>query len=514
MGQASTNNTTLSFAIEVTQGVPGTEWKLLQPNSIDSFSANISTAERNPISKNRQREKGVIIDLESNPSFGADLTMDSFRDFLEGFMFSVSDNGDIMDLKVSAANTTTDTYTIETLSSSQQGRLKSGSLVYVSGFVNNANNGIKTIVSSTATTITVAENLITETASARISFAGARYSAGHSLTWTWDAVNKRATLADTGVGTELAALGLQVNQLVHVGSVTAIDQPYQNGFQSSAANDMVGYARVSSITANAVVFSQVDAALQFTDATAPITAVDILFSEFVQNVPVDNSKFLQRSYSMEAAFDNLSATNETHYVYSVGNYANELTINVDLTSLSTLSYGFIGEDTALPVKVADRKIGANTPKLPSKTAGFSSQSDFARLIITDVDDEGLTTFFTNMSVTINNNVNPVKVLNKLGSQFVVPGNLNVDIDTEVVFTEPKVLEVIRTNERVKFDLIMRNTDGVFSIYIPSMTLGGGDLQLPENDVVRLAVQGQAYRDEVFNISMAVSIIAVPLPQTA
>jgi hypothetical protein len=515
MGHASTNNTSLSYAIETSTGVASTQWKLLQPNAIGSFSANIETVERNPISKNRQRLKGTIVNLTSNPSFDSDLTIEAFRDFIEGFMFARSINGDIADLTASAASSSPVRYTVETLDASQQLRLTDDSLVWVTGFASAGNNGLKQVVSSAATTVTVEGSLTAESSTvARLAFAGFRFNAGSTVSWTWDAGNKQATLAGvTGVGTNLTALGLRRGQLVHIGSVATVGGAYQNGFQNSVANAMVGYARVAIINANSIVFEQVDTALQFTDASIA-TAVDILFTEFIRNVAVDDANFIQRSYTMEGAFDNLDSTNETHYTYSIGAHANELTLDVGLNSLATMSMGFVGTNTLPPVKVADRKSGAATPKLPVKTAGFSSQADFARLRLTDVDEDGLTTFFTNMTVSLNNNINAIGVLNKLGAQFITPGNFNVDIDTEVVFTNPDVLARIRNNTRVKFDLIMRNDDAVFSIFIPSMTLGGGDLQLPENDVVRLAVTGQAYIDEILGISAAISLIAVPLPQLA
>ena len=65
MARVLTNTTALAYAIESSQGVlPGSpSWKSLEPNGINSFGAEITTVARSPISKNRQRRKGTVVDL-------------------------------------------------------------------------------------------------------------------------------------------------------------------------------------------------------------------------------------------------------------------------------------------------------------------------------------------------------------------------------------------------------------------------------------------------------------------
>ena len=85
-----TNNISLAYAIETSFGVlpASPEWKLLEPNDITTFGATITTVPRAPIAKDRQRRKGTVTDLESNAEFEHDLTLESFIDFAEGFVFA------------------------------------------------------------------------------------------------------------------------------------------------------------------------------------------------------------------------------------------------------------------------------------------------------------------------------------------------------------------------------------------------------------------------------------------
>lgn len=105
MGRILTNNTSLSYSIETALGVAGTSWSLLEPNEISTFGTEITTVARDPISKNRQRRKGTVVDLDSAVEFDHDLTLSAFDDFVEGFLFASSKNGDLEFLGAPATGT-------------------------------------------------------------------------------------------------------------------------------------------------------------------------------------------------------------------------------------------------------------------------------------------------------------------------------------------------------------------------------------------------------------------------
>lgn len=515
MGRVLTDNTGLSYTIETSLGVAGTEWFLLEPNDLTQFGSTISTTARNPISKSRQRRKALTTDLDSGAGFEEDVTLSAFRDFIEGYCFATAINRDVTQLTATAAETTADSYTgLTALTASQADKFEIDTLLWVTGGLNSANNGLKAVdadIVTSATAITVAENLVDETASFRISFAGHRIATADTVTWDWDGTEKQATLNSTGIGTALQALGLTAGELVHIGSIASAGGAIQNAFENSAANDMFGYARAISFTADTVIFDQVVTALQFDDLTDPATPVDILFGEFVRNVSVDDPDYLERSFQFEGEWPNLGQAGGDEYEYALGNFCNTMAINLPLTDKATITFGFTGTDTEPPVASASRKTGAANAQRPTQVAGFSTATDIARLRITDVDEDGILTDFNNITLTINNNVTPEKVLGTLGARFINAGDFDVSMTSTLIFTDSGPISAIRNNLTQRMSFIIKGDDGVIGVDIPSMTLSDGGRDFPRNESIRINLTGNAFEDATLNTSIGVSIIPVPLP---
>lgn len=511
MGRVLTNNVGVAYSIESALGVAGTTWKQLEPNDIPAMGAEITTVARSPISRSRQRRKGTITDLDSTVEIEHDLTMSVFRDFVEGFAFARGVNSDVTELAAASATTGPNTYAgLTALVVAQAPKFNINSLLWVTGGASQ-NNGLKSVsvaAATTNTTLTVNETLVAETAAIRLSFAGRRIPSASTPTWDWDGTNRIATLASTGLGTALALLGLTVGQMVHVGSIATLGGAVQNAFQNALANDMYGYARVRSISANAVVFDKVAARLQFDDLTAPATPVDLVFGEFIRNVPVGNADYLERSFQFEASFPNLGTAGAENYEYAIGNFCNEVSFELPLADKATASFNFIGTDTEPTTAV--RKSGASAAALPLRTAALNTSADLARLRINRVDDTGLTTDFKSITLTLNNNVSPEKVLGKLGARFMNTGNFEVDVEAQVLFSSPDVTAAIRQNTTVTMDFILQNDDGAIAVDLPSITLGGGDREFPANESVLMNVNTQAFADPVLNTSIGVSLFPVPL----
>ena len=506
MSRVLTNATGLAYSIESALGVAGAVWRDLEPNSIGNFGSNITTVAPSPISKNRQRQKGFITDLDSSVDFEADLTLSGIRDFIEGFCFAKATNDSVAEIGVSAATVTTNIYTVASITAAQAAILKVGALVFGRGFTNADNNGLQSVktvptVSTNSGPLEVNEDLVTEAAAlgkANLYFTGYRVPITPAVTWTYASGSKRGSLAQTGIGTKLAAMGLTVGQVVHIGSKTG------NGFGST-----VGFARVVSFTAGTVVFDKLDAALQ-ASVSSVTTAVDILFGQFIRNVPTDDmDNYEERSFHFEANYPGLETDGTpTPYRYAEGNYPNTVGFGLPLSDRATMSMAFIGIDTGNPV--ATQLTGADAALSPKMNKRFNTTSDIARLRITETDEDGLTTDFKSITLNISNNVSPEKVVAKLGAKFMNFGNFDVGIEAQVLFTEGAVLTKIRDNETVAMDFVLQGEDGAVIVDIPAMTLGGGNLEFPINETVLLNTTGQAFEDETLGISLGVSLIPSPV----
>lgn len=528
MGRVLTNHTATAVAREESRGVlPGSPvWKTLEPNDLTDVGAELTTTPRSPISKLRQRRKGVITDLDSSFAYAADLTVDVIVDFIEGFLFVTSTNND---LTFRAAPALTTGYTIPAATAAQAAKIQFTSggpitLLFARGYANTVNNGLKPLTADTALAgvlLAVAGN-VTETppTNSEVSVGGIRAEAGDL-----------ALAVSAGIGTltsgngasvtpiDFTTLGLTVGQRIHVGGLLAANR-FGSTASGSGTGDSFGGARIRVIAAGSLILDKLDATLTASDGTdtgsaGAEVAVDLLFGRFIRNVSVDDSEFLEQYFQFELELPNLYETDPptpvaepNGYIYAIGNLANELVVELPGQDKATVTVGFIGTDTEDPVDGASRKTGASTPIAPLFTGAFSTALDIARLRIEEVDYTGLTTDFRELTATFNNNVSPEKVLGVLGARFLNTGNFEVDIDAVVLFTNPEVPAAIRNNTTVSMDWIVRNDDGAMHFDIPSMTMGSDGYEFPVNESVRLALTCLAFVDSFFGTSLGVSLFPV------
>ncbi|MES0340682.1 MAG: phage tail tube protein [Candidatus Humimicrobiaceae bacterium] len=484
MGRTLTNNFGLQYAIEASIGVlPGTPiWKILEPNAISTFGATITTVERSPISAERQRKKGVITDLDSAVEFDADLTIEHFDDFIEGFVFSSF----IGPEEMIPTATTISAYTIPTGTAHPQ-----DTLVFARGWTNPENNGLKVVDTGSTTTSVPIEGagLVVET-------PPATQNATLEVTGFRFALNDLEIDADGNLITtvkDFAELGLTPGQSIWVGGDVALNQ--------FATADDKGFARVVVIETNKLTIDKTSQVFTIDDGDTK--EIELYFGRFVRNVTVDDGDFLERSFTFEGAYDNLAEPGPGDaYEYAKGNFCNTFGWDLPLTDKSTFTASFVGTDTEPPTETRDPE-GGNAIQVV-QSSPFNTSTDIARLRIQEADETGLTTDFKSITLTLNNNVSPEKVLGLIGARYMNSGNFEIDMETQLVFTDPDVIAAIRNNDRVTMDFAVRNDDGVILIDIPSMTLGAGDREFPVNESILINITGQAYGDTTFGTSIGVS----------
>ncbi|BAO53118.1 virion protein [Pseudomonas phage KPP23] len=481
MGRVLTNNTSAAYAREQTPGIlPGAPvWRQLEPNSYGDAGATITTVARNPISRGRQRRKGTVTDLDSQFNFDGDLTLSHLEDFIEGFAFARFAGGAVF-----APTEVTDTsYKVQA-----GGALPAGALVFARGFVNPSNNGLKPVVAgSTATDINVA-GLVEEAnvaANAEVAVAGVRAGAGDLK------IDAQGNLTSTAL--DFTTLNLNPGQAIWIGGEAA-----ENRFNGAANR---GFVRVRKVEANKLTIDKRNQAFSV-DAGAG-KSIDLYFGRFVRNVSQEHTDFLEQSYQFELAYPGLAVDGSESYEYLLGNYCNELTVDMPLTNKATMSFGFIGLDTPPPTTV--RAPGADQAIIPNKTAAFNTTADYVRLRITEIDETGLTTDFKSMNLSLNNNVGPEKVLGRLGARYMNAGNFEVGLETQLIFTDARVVEAIRQNQTVTLDFAMRNEDGAFLVDIAAVTLGDGSKEYPVNESVLINITCEAFADPVLNTSLGITI---------
>lgn len=524
MGRTLTNSTALAVARQQSKGVLGGSptWFGLEPNNITQLGPQLESVSRNPISKNRQRRKGGVVGLSSGFEYEADTTIDVLQLFLESFFMSTAVNGDLTFI---GRNVGAGGYSIPAASAEQASRLQftSGgpiSLVYGAGYANAANNGLKPLSADTAaagTTIAFA-GAVVETAptNAQISLAGIRAEAGDlalSISGTVGTLSSGNGSSTNPI--DFTTLGIVKGMRIHIGGLTSA-----NRFFGVGPVESYGGARVRTVEADEITIDKMDATLVASDGTTTgaggtEVAVDLLFGRFVRNVPVDSSEFLELYQQFEAEYPNLFETEPPTpvaepdgYEYAVDNLSNTMEWAMALKDKSTVTFGFVGTDTEAPVDGASRKTNADSPITPLFTGMLNTSSDFARLRLEDVDEEGLSTDFKELTVSINNNVGPEEVLGLLGAKYLNYGNFEVDIETVLLFTSGLVPARIRDNTTVSMDWMLTNDDGAVHTDIPSMTISSDGREFPVNESIRINLTGTPFMDSFFGTSIGVSIFPV------
>jgi hypothetical protein len=520
MARVLTNNVSLAYAIESSIGtLPGSPtWRVLEPNDIGRFGAEITTVARRPISKNKQRRKGTVTDLTSGVEFNGDLTMSAFQDFAEGFVFAEWANTEFYLRATGAVNppsatATTDVFNIAAASTLLGGKLVyalggAKSLLFAKGYAQSANNGLHVLdadVAPTDTTASVASTLVTETppTSASLVVAGVRVIDA-DLTFTKS--GSTATLVSAADITNWATLGIQAGMFIHIGSADA-NGAVQNALSDSTADDTYGYARVSSVSGATLNLDKLDPNLAASADNSGTGVADILFGRFLRNVAVDadadDNRYLERSFQFEATYPDLGGVGTDKYEYAAGNFANEMSLNLPLADKATVDFGFVGTDTEPPTTT--RATNADSAILPNKVVALNTSTNIA-VLSTDVVSAVSDVCFKSLTLTINNAVTPEQCLGTLGAAFVNSGILEVSLSGQMLFTDSAIVSAVRNNTTVTFLAIIANEDGALCLDLPSMTLGGGDKEFPVDQSVLVNLTGETFEDATLGTSIGISMI--------
>jgi hypothetical protein len=482
--------------------LPGSPaWFELEPNDITTFGVTTSNESRSPISRARARRKGAVVDLDSAVEVSADLTLTMLRQGVEEFLFAKSAGAPAF----ITTSTTSTSYVVPALSAADAAKFTfvaagAASLVFARGFSTNANNGLKPITAlpaAGATTIVVGgTNVVAETPPVtdlvEVAVAGVRTAAGD--------VKIDVSGHLTSIALNFTTLGLVVGQVIHVGGVDALNQ------FANPAN--TGFARIKTIAANKMTLEKRQQA--FVQEQQTTIAVDLLFGQFVRNVPSDHADFQQPSTQFELASPGLMAGDATGYEYAVGNWADALSIGIPLSGKATLTMGYVGTNTTLP-SIA-RATNAVNAKQGGQTEAFGTASDIARLRVQEVDELGLSTDFKSATFTLSNNVAGEKFIGTLGPKYMSAGNIEVDVEHQMLFSNPEVPEAIRCNRTVGFDFALRNGNGGAVFDLPTGTLNGGDREYPANQSVLMNSTFAAHQEDRLDFTVGVSFFPALPPQ--
>lgn len=481
INKIDSNVTGLAFAEEecLKQLPANPVWYGLEPNSYSDFGGELSTVARAPIDPSRQNKKGTITDLDASGGFNTDFTKSNLTRLLQGFFFadarepSTTQPLNAAAIAITAVDAATKTYTL----ASGGAQFVAGQLIFASGFANAGNNGLKTVASSTGTTVVVSETLTDEaapTASAKFERVGGQLAAGDVNLAVVDGI---PSLVSTT--TDFSTFpGLFAGKWIFLGGDATVNRFANN----------VGYARIKSIAQRAIVFDETT----WTPVTESGAAKSV---RFFAGVAIKNEKdpalIKRRSYNIERQLG--QGLNGTQAEYLEGAVANEFTLNVPQADKLNADLTFIACDNTHRSGDADDEIkdGARVPA-PGEDA-YNTSSDIYRIKMSVIDPAAsnpaaLFGYVSEANVSINNNVTPNKAVGILGAFDTTAGNFEVAGSITAYFTTVAAVKAVRANADVGLSIIGASKNSGFIFDIPLLGLGGGRLNVEKDAPITVPLE--------------------------
>lgn len=467
------NITGLAFAEEQTlKTLPGTPiWYGLEPNSYSDFGGELSKVVRAPIDPSRQNKKGAVTDLDASGGFNVDFTRTNLSRMLQGFFFADARelpntqplNG--TQVAITAVTGSSKTYA----AASGLASFAAKQLVFASGFSNSANNGLKTIASSTASTAVVAETLADEAsppAAAKLQTVGFEFAAADI-----NAVINSGIPGLSATAADFTTLpGLIPGAWVFIGGDAATNKFVNN----------VGYARIKSIAAKLLSFDDTTFVPQAETGTGK--SIRMFLGTIIKN---ENTPALikRRSYNIERQLG--AGANGTQAEYLVGAVANEFTLNVPQADKLNADVTFVACDNTYVSGDPGDVLKTGTRVASPGEDAYNTSSDIYRIKMAVLDSttsnpSALFGYVSEANISINNNISPNKAVGILGAFDTSAGNFEVGGSITAYFTTVSAVKAARANADVGLSIIGASKNAGFVFDIPLLGLGGGRLNVEKD----------------------------------
>lgn len=517
--KVDSNVTGLHYSEETTLGVlpsaASQVWYPLEPSSYTDFGGQIKVTSRNPILASRQRKKGVTTDLDASGGLVQDLTQTNLTRLLQGFMFAdfrekydsrSFGNAAVSDITVDGTDNG-----FESAAFGESSNVLVRSLLYSSGWVNGANNGLKQVSALTADTdIDVTDTALVDevyNANARIEVVGYRFTVS-----TLNVVNSGSsfpTLVRASGAVDFTTLGLVPGEWIWIGGDATVNQ-----FVTAANNT---WGRVHSVAAGSITLDRTGSTLVAETGTS--LQIDIYFGKVVKN---ESNPTLQvrRSYTLQrkmGAPDTAQPT-QIQSEYVKGAVSKTLKLTMGTASLITAEIGFLATDNytrtgvqqPLSVQAGATEIAADNTDAFNTTSHFS-RLKMAILSTTNGNPSPLFAYLTDFAITVDNNLSPAKAVSVLGAFDITAGQFAVSGTATAYFTDPVAVQAVRDNADVSLDFaIVRDTPaGVFAgmvVDLPLVALGDARAKVELNKSILLPLTVDAAPDRTFDHTLLISVL--------
>lgn len=477
---------TLAGGVEAT---PGAQWFKTEPNTFGDFGSELTKAVRSFINPSRQRKKGRTVGEEASGGFNTDFTKSSLNRLLQGFMFA--DARELpttkalakpfgLDRVVSVA--AADGYRVKGALIEQ---LAVNQLVIASGFLNASNNGVKVVTAvasvqadrNVQVTPAVVDETVALNSDKHLEACGFQFPTGDV-----------AIAVTSGV----PSLVSSVTDFTTLANIIPGAWVFIGGdATANRFNNNIGYARVKSVSANAVILDDVT----FVPVTEAGTGKNIrlFFGPIIRNEKAKNL-IKMRSYQLERTLG--EGDNGTQAEYLEGAIANELSLEfptedkiaADLTFVAC-SRNFVTGDPGDELKDGVRYEAEGEEV-------YNTTSDLYRMRISVKSDLSanlapLVGYVSEGSLALTNNAAPNKALSVLGALDFQFGDFEVSGSLTAYFTDVSAPRSIKNDVDCSFNIIGAYSNYGFVFDMPLLTLSGGSLTIEKDAPIMLPIEKSA-----------------------
>ncbi len=524
----SSNDTGLRLAEEETPGVlPASPiWNDVDVNEYSDFGGDYALTARTPINRRRQKKKGGITDLDVPGGWNQDVTFNNFSWLIPGVLMStrITKSQNIAGSATAADNIVQVTATGYEMGVAGGAKYQAGNLLWVEGFADAANNGLKVVTGVTGDEVEVA-GLVADaapTAGASVLIVGFQFAADDAgVTRTAGSLPTLTTAA-----ADFTTMGLIPGETIFIGGDTAGTDQFAN-----AENN--GWVRVQSIAALALTLDKSDGGADGetemqTEALAGGETLRIFFGDVVRNVGTEDAESDFKSYHAERTLgvaNPVSAPGEVQSQVLKQFYINTTAMNIPAADKMTIDLVGVGSEYELR-DGANPGAGGGDERVLSEVTGsvatleegtfVNTASDFARIKLATVRPtqggvaelaapQPLAAFATSITLNTNNNVTGEKAVGVLGNCGVAVGIFELTGSIEVYFCTIDAIRQIEANADVTFDVSIVKDFGTganarkvgIKIDVPQIALGGGLPNITANESIKLPLNIDAAEETNF-----------------
>jgi hypothetical protein len=494
MGKTKAEASTIRLSAEATFGTnPAAGYQIcgVEPGGIQDWLAKNKYVERDPLSVYAAMEKGDIVGLDVEPKLVHDFIGD-WIDLHAGPIFRAvtkhAGNKGQSAYRFTAVTATG--YTVPA-----NGDLAQNTVIYAYGSQTAANNGLHVVGSGSVGTETKTAGLVVDAApNANALFEVAGWQASVAADIKMDANGNLTSTAD-----DFTTMGLNVGQMIKIGGSTAGTQ-----FATAVYN---GFAYVKAIAAHLLTLEDRSWTVGSADAAAGKT-VQLLFTRFDRNVPINHADYLEPSLHGELEEIGPGTANAATYTEAKGLGVKSFEINAPLENKIVTTVNYVGTQVPNPVLAGSRIAGPSTAYAPLKAALFDTASDLKSIRLFDATTgTSLVAEINTWKLTFESNVTARKVQATLGTFDLVYGKFTPKLTMEIYYTDYNVQIALNDNRDLRWDARMSNGQGGYAFRMPLVGLRGGPRTYPANGIVTLNCEVPGFRDPNTNVVCSMSTFA-------